>query len=218
MREVHSRLRVLRGQVALNLWVALLLAGCVSHAGRPLGLDEAALVDAFTALHTRVHQVYAVGPDRDALHALLAESFYGEALTREYVQQFGTLSRMQALGTEVEVLGVVEERVEVVEGSAEEARLRVDWRVEGIVTHGAHSHARTNRYSAIYTVARTPVGPRIVDTRMRDLARVEAARGEAELWRREREQAGESASSPLDLLRGGWEAPADAPAGGGGAP
>ncbi|MEM8962380.1 MAG: hypothetical protein AAGD38_12935, partial [Acidobacteriota bacterium] len=60
--------------------VALLIAGCAPSDHR--------LGEIFEDLHRPIYGLYALGPDRDALHDLLAASFAGEALTQAYVEHF----------------------------------------------------------------------------------------------------------------------------------
>ena len=146
----------------------LLLLACT----RALPDSDASLIADFTALHTPIYSVYAVGGDADALHDLLAGRFSGEALTREYVEHFLALHRLQEQQTTIEVTSVDYDGVSVLSRSGEQARLEADWSVAGTITHRDHSHTRTNRYAAIYTVAATGAGLRIVDTRLRDLERL----------------------------------------------
>jgi len=158
--------------------IAGLLAGCAPR-NTIESLADARLIAEFQELHRRLYEVYSLGTDRDAIHALLEKSFAGEALTKEYVEHFTTLVRMQTEETAIEVLSVDYETVEVIERSADLARLEADWSVGGIVTHQGHKHARVNRYRAVYTLAApatdnasTEPGLRITDTRVHNLERV----------------------------------------------
>ncbi|MCA9572015.1 MAG: hypothetical protein KC656_29455, partial [Myxococcales bacterium] len=150
--------------------VVAVLAGCGPE---PVVWDHEALVEAFEALHTPIYDVYAVGTARDALHDHLAARFTGEALTDQYVEHWRTLVAMEQDQTGITVTGVEYEDVVVVD-DGRDGRLRVDasWLVRGIVRHQQHRHPRINRYRAIYTLAPTPDGLRIVATRMKDLERV----------------------------------------------
>ncbi|MEM9597680.1 MAG: hypothetical protein AAGD06_25665, partial [Acidobacteriota bacterium] len=152
---------------------ALLLLACAPDT-EP-SLDPA---DAFRALHEPVYGVYALGADRGAIHDLLAASFTGEALTREYVEHFTTLARMEEESTSIQVLAVDYEEVTVLDSEAGRVRVDADWSVGGVVTHRGHRHPRTNRYRAIYTLEAVGEtageGWRIVDTRMRDMERIES--------------------------------------------
>ncbi len=129
--------------------------------------------DDFRALHARIYEVYRLDirdgpPDRDALHALLAGSFSGEALTREYIEHYTTLARMREAGIWVELQAVRYDDVLPLPGD----RVEAEWTVSGLVHHPTHTHSRINRYHATYTLAETAAGPRIVATRMKDMQRL----------------------------------------------
>jgi len=146
-------------------YLSLTLAGCV-------GGDDAALEEDFRSLHAAVYEVYDVGVDRDAVHGLLAASFAGEALTREYVEHFTTLTRLEDAEMRVAVLGVEYDDVMVVgrgEGSVE---VEAAWTVRGMVHHPTHTHERLNYYRATFTVAETAEGLRIIETRMQNARRL----------------------------------------------
>lgn len=119
---------------------------------------------------------------------------------------------MAEAGTRVEILDVVYEQIELLEDEEDTAigpgwRLLTEWTVTGIVTHAGHSHARANRYSAVFTVQRLAQGLRITDTRLKDLKRVPSERVDFENWRRSRPAVDEALRSLSDLLREGAVAP-----------
>jgi hypothetical protein len=150
-------------------WAALALSvGCAATPP-----TAPSIVADFEALHAPVYQVFDLGPDRDAVHAHLAQAFAGESLTDAYVEHWRALIRMQAEATAVHISGVEYEDVRVLDMD-DAGRVRVDasWLVRGVVTHQQHRHPRINRYRAVYTLAPTDDGWRITDTHMRDLARV----------------------------------------------
>ena len=184
-------------RILLLLPLPLLLACSPVPGGGDLPDGE--LVDLFRALHEPVARVYEVGVDRDALHSRLASSFAGEILTRQYVEHFAAVSRMERDGTSIRVVRVDYETIEVVERSPEGVSLDVDWSVGGVVKHQQHRHARTNRYRAIYDLAPTAEGWRIVGTRLRDMARVRRLTVTEEGLPK---SAG-GLMSPLDLLKAG---------------
>jgi hypothetical protein len=159
------------------VWLSLLLLPACRPVPAPQALAEAdaALSETFQELHRPIYQVYELGGDRDAIHALLQGSFAGEALTQEYVEHFTTLHTMAAEETAIEVIRVDYESVTVLERSPSDpgvVRIEADWSVGGVVTHQAHKHTRVNRYVAVYTLEQREQGWRIIDTHMRDLARV----------------------------------------------
>jgi hypothetical protein len=192
------------------LALSILALSCSASPIERLGGADA-IANRFREIHTRVYDVYSLGIDRDAIHALLASAFAGDALTREYVEQFTTLRRMRDEGTAIDVLAVDYESVNVVGGEPEGVLVSADWSVGGIVTHQNHKHHRVNRYQAIYTLALRANGPgeepalHIVDTRMRSAERVatplEAAGGGFPLDRLPKSERG--FMGPAELLRSG---------------
>lgn len=151
------------------LALAVLLAGCAAEPPAPPD-DVAAR---FAPVHAGIYDVWAAPDDRDAIHAVLARAFVGEALTDAYVDTWTARARMAEEGTAVEVLGVEHEAIEpfLVPDTGAVA-VDVSWRVRGVVHHQQHRHARIHRYRAVYTVIDTPDGLRVVDTQVLDLARV----------------------------------------------
>lgn len=148
-----------------------LLLGCAS--GPVAEPDVEALSEELGGLHEAIYSVWELGLDRDAVHGALAEAFVGEALTRQYVETWATLVRMDEEGTALRILGVERDALELLPGeAASEVRVDLSWRVRGVVSHQGHRHPRIARYRAVYTLVPTPEGLRIADTRMRDLARV----------------------------------------------
>lgn len=128
-------------------------------------------VETFRQLHEPVYGVYDLAREPDAVHGLLAAAFHGEALTREYVEHWSALARMTEEDVDVDVLGIEYLELLPLDGG----RIDATWLVRGVVRHARHRHARVNRYRAIYTLADTSDGPRIVDTRLADLSRVRTA-------------------------------------------
>ena len=162
-----------RRSVSSALVVAVTLLGCTGSSTPRVSSGE--LVERFKDLHQALYGVYALGTDRDLIWELLDSSFAGDALTQQYIEHFTTLTQMKAENTAIEVLNVDYEEVEIVERAENRVVVEADWSVGGIVTHQSHKHPRVNRYRALYTLASAgPASPlRIIDTRMRDLERVQ---------------------------------------------
>ena len=144
------------------------LLGCIIRANH----DDSALSSAFVDLHAPIYGVYEIGDDEDALHALLAGRFAGEELTRAYVEHFLALTRLAEQQTTIAITDVSYDEIAILSRGGEGIRLSADWTVTGTITHRGHSHDRTNRYAAIYTLAQTDAGLRIVDTRLKNLERL----------------------------------------------
>ena len=159
-----------RGAAAGLAW-ACLLAIC-SCSPLVTEIPEGEILETFRDLHTHIYDVYAVEFDRDAVYDLLAESFAGDALVKEYVEHYTTKWRMQHDDTKVTILRVDYADTRVVERLADRTVVEADWNVGGAVYHQGHTHARINRYQAAYTLAPRDGGLRIVDTRMKDMERV----------------------------------------------
>lgn len=154
-----------------RIWIVVLLTGCASRS--PLdALDDDAIAEAFLALHTRVYDLYSLPLDADAVHDWLSVSFEGEALTAQYIEHWGTRVAMNRDATRVDVRRVTHERPAIVHRGPDGAEVEARWSVGGIVHHGSHSHPRVNRYEALYKVAPTAEGMRIVGTRLRRAERV----------------------------------------------
>lgn len=157
------------------------------------------MAEIFKGLHEPVYDVYELGADRDAIHRHLAESFSGRLLTDQYVEHYTTVVRMGRDQTAIRVVRVDYEGVEVEQAGPGRAQVVADWSVGGVVSHQEHKHLRTNRYRALYELAETSDGWRIVTARLRDLRRVRTGLG---LSGDLPETAG-GLMSPLELLRAG---------------
>lgn len=180
-----------------------LLIGCnVAPTESPMLADVQVL---FPDLHRQVYDVYSAPMVRHGLHDDLAAVYAGEALTRAYVEHWTTRTRMAAEETSVNILEVTYADVAPRPTSDGTIDVHVDWSVGGVVTHRAHSHPRVNRYQAVFTLAQTEQGPRIVDTRLQSAERIrDLLSRSSKGWILD--QLPEDAAgflSPLDLLEAG---------------
>lgn len=211
-RRLHERgeeLRIsprgLQIRAHVPFWLVGLCLGTSCVVQTPtIGISDTEVVDTFKRLHQPVYGVYALGPARDEIHALLSHSFVGEALTAEYIEHYTTLFRMVEDQTSIQVQRVDYESVTVLDRNADAIRVDADWSVGGVVTHQGHKHPRVNRYRAVYTLAETPDGMRIVNTRMRNLERVRSLLSSGDAWTVDDLPAsGGGFMDPLDLLDAG---------------
>ncbi|MEM6795820.1 MAG: hypothetical protein AAF725_17735 [Acidobacteriota bacterium] len=193
-----------------GLLLGLLLVTGLGCGKRTVILPDAEVLSLFEALHRPVYGVYDLGPDRDRIHDLLAESFDGEALTEQYVEHFTTLTRMGLEETAIRVVRVDYESLDVAAKGEGQASVEADWSVGGVVSHQEHRHLRTNRYRALYDLEETARGWRIVATHLRDLHRVRTG---FDLNSAELPKSAGGLMSPLDMLRAGLgeELPDDDP-------
>lgn len=174
-------------------------------------LPEVSLLkEEFRRLHQIVYDVYGLERSPQQLHQLLEGSFFGEALTKEYVEHYTTLVRMKQDETSIDIKQIDYNHIEILEITPTTVVLDVDWSVGGIVTHQKHQHTRVNRYHAVYTVkkvsdtehhtAQSNISPgewKIVQSKMRNAERVRRPSDEDLL---NPTNAGGGYLDPLDLL------------------
>ena len=180
-----------------------ILIGCGTQPADPDAIAQ--LRKAFPDLHRQVYTLYEAPMARHGLHDQLAGVYTGEALTEAYIDHWTTRSRMAEEETSVKILEVTYADVQLQPGPNNTVDLNVDWSVGGIVTHRSHSHPRVNRYRAVFTLAQTEGGPRIIDTRLQSAERIQDLLSRSSKgWILD--QLPENAAgflSPLDLLEAG---------------
>jgi hypothetical protein len=158
-----GRRSLLLGSVA----VVLLAAGSYNFARVPVPAPweravavptptEAAGI--FTTLHRNVYRAFDY-TDESRVYDVLAQSVDGALLDRLYNEvyqslilrdQGGAVARIkdvEILATNFQTVGLIPEQ------DAVAFRLASRWQVHGAVYHWGHVHARTNEYSAVFTVA-----------------------------------------------------------------
>lgn len=123
-------------------------------------------------MHSTIYDAYDLSNDPDSLHKLLEGRFIGGSLTESYVEHFLALARLQEQETTITIENVDYGEITILSRAGARIRMSADWVVEGTITHRGHSHTRTNRYAAIYTLLQTDAGLRIVDTRLKNLERI----------------------------------------------
>ncbi len=183
---------------------ALVCAGASSCGTEPPVLADDAAVAIFEEVHEKIYEVYGLDLDRDAIYDLLRGSFDGEALLAEYVEHYTTLRRMERDDTRVTILRVDYGDNQVLDHADDGIVIEADWHVGGVVYHQGHSHTRINRYQAIYTLAERDEGYRIVDTKMKNMERVQLDLMKTNLGMGEPlPTTGQGMLSPSDMLRAG---------------
>ena len=203
MSAVQSILNRRQRFTVVCSWLVAAAIGSHGCAGVQTSIqDNDELVNALKAIHQPVYDIYAKRLDRDGLHGHLGQSFVGEALTEAYVEHFTTLSRMETEETAIEILDVAYGDAQVLSIGVH-PRILCQWQVSGVITHGGHAHARTNAYSAVFTLADTQAGWRISDTKMKDLERLKIDTNDDIEFSRGRDASGGGDSSLLELIRAG---------------
>ncbi|MEM6504603.1 MAG: hypothetical protein AAF711_03960 [Planctomycetota bacterium] len=130
--------------------------------------DEAVAV--FESLHRNIYRAFDY-TDEGAVYDALAESVDGPMLEAIYTDIYQSLILLDQNGAvskavRVEIEEAVVEPADAETESAYGASAYVvacTWQVDGVVRHFGHSHARTNRFKAVYTVAPRAQGWRIVE-------------------------------------------------------
>jgi hypothetical protein len=184
---VARRGRMPRGSVAVlapvvaGTWLLMPVARVSLRAPmeRP-GEEEARGI--FRALHANIYRAFDYTTEGEIYDAL-AQSVDGGLLEALYARVYTSLVMFEEGGavSRVKSLTAMGESVETAEvvGPAGSFRVRARWRVEGVVYHWGHSHTRVSEYLALYDVAPTSAGWRIIGVTALEQFRVGAS-GEKE--------------------------------------
>lgn len=118
---------------------------------------ESEAVAIFETLHKNIYRAFDYGTESD-IYDTLALSIDGRLLEKTYNDVYqglmqkvlgGAVSRIQA----VRILKCRLHELSAEPDAGMQFRVWCRWRVHGSVRHWGHTHARTNEYEAIYTVA-----------------------------------------------------------------
>lgn len=149
--------------------------------------DEEAL-SVFESLHRNIYRAFDY-TDEGAVYDALAQSVDGPMLETIYNDVYQSLIMREENGAVSKVVRVeVEDAflIEPIDEAAEVAHgpsayvVHCAWQVDGLVTHFGHTHARTNAFTAVYTVAPRADGWRIVDAEILDQRRIDDGQQTAE--------------------------------------
>lgn len=138
---------------------------------------EAEALAIFAPLHANIYRAFDYTREVDIYDALarsvdgpLLDGIYGDVYASLIMrEEGGALSRVKA----VEPLRSEARPATVGADGAARFVVSTRWRVEGVVYHWGHSHARVNEYAAEYDVAARPGGWRIVGSRPLEQRRVQ---------------------------------------------
>lgn len=170
------------GCLAAATALFLTSTGVVTFGGGPT-LPSAVEAEAiFTPLHANLYRAFDYVEESDIYDAL-AQSADGPFLDTIYRTIFRSLvmeeeggavarvARVKPLMVEVEELGLTDDGRPVVQ-------LTCQWRVDGLVSHWGHAHARSNVYLARWNMEETTVGWRLSGLEILEQDRVDGTEEE----------------------------------------
>ncbi len=184
-----------RGWASLGIWLGTVAVTLVAWPyGRmrppvgwlrppPLPTPAEALV-IFQPLHANIYRAFDYTTESEIYDAL-ARSVDGPLLGKTYDDIYRSLILQEEGGAlcRVKSVTLIQSKVEALTRNPQRqtAELILDarWRVEGVVYHWGHSHARVNEYRARYTIAAMPAGWRIVAVEPLEQRRVDPGRPDA---------------------------------------
>ncbi|MEM1356104.1 MAG: hypothetical protein AAGH88_14610 [Planctomycetota bacterium] len=179
IRSVRVSAAMLCGGVGLSLVLVLTQVGSIQIDREPEPTpvppsDEARAI--FTVLHRNIYRAFDY-TDESAVYDALAQSVDGPELAVIYNDVYQSLVLRDQGGAVCRVQDVRVESAEVlggpVDGEPGGYRVRCTWEVDGLVQHHGHTHARTNRFSAVYTLAPRNGQWRIIGTAVQQQARTD---------------------------------------------
>ncbi|MFK7790201.1 MAG: hypothetical protein AB8C95_12010 [Phycisphaeraceae bacterium] len=139
--------------------------------------DEALAI--FESLHRNIYRAFDY-TDEGAVYDALAQSVDGAMLETIYNDVYQSLIMREENGAVSKVVRVEIDEADLLPVEADDQaidalayRVHCTWQVDGLVTHYGHSHARTNAFEAIYTVAPRGEGWRIVDAEILQQRRID---------------------------------------------
>lgn len=138
----------------------------------------------FQPLHANIYRAFDYTTESEIYDAL-ARSVDGPLLGKTYDDIYRSLILQEEGGAlcRVKSVTLIQSKVEALtrdpQRQTPELILDARWRVEGVVYHWGHSHARVNEYRARYTIAAVPAGWRIVAVEPLEQRRVDPERPDA---------------------------------------
>lgn len=174
--------------VGLAVFACVVAAACLpygrlvfEHTPPYADLDDAEALAVFESLHRNIYRAFDY-TDEGAVYDALAQSVDGPMLETIYNDVYQSLIMREENGAVSKVVRVsvdravvdreIDEQTAVTHGSGAYVVV-CNWEVDGVVTHFGHTHARTNAFEAVYTVAPRAAGWRIVESRVIDQARID---------------------------------------------
>lgn len=148
--------------------------------------SDAEALSIFESLHRNIYRAFDY-TDEGAVYDALAQSVDGAMLEKIYNDVYQSLIMRDQNGAVSKVVNVEMRSMALMPMPDDDAaraehayRVRCQWRVDGLVTHYGHSHARTNAFEAIYTLAPVNDSWRIVDAEILQQQRIDDGRQTAE--------------------------------------
>jgi len=150
---------VLCAGIGLSLVFTLMQVGSVHvrNTPTPPPIPEADRAkEVFEVLHRNIYRAFDY-TDESAVYDALAQSVDGPELAVIYNDVYQSLIMRDQGGAVCKVQDVRVQEADVlnvpVEGEPAGYKVKCTWEVDGLVQHHGHTHARTNRFAAIYTLA-----------------------------------------------------------------
>lgn len=153
----------------LVLLPLLVSAGCESGPSVDLP-NEAEALSIFEDLHRGIYRAFD-STEPGAIYDSLADSVAGDLLDQIYLEVHESLIAREHGGVVSKIVSVDTVALELVEPPRDGEdgpgfRVRATWEVSSVARHEQHTHVRNNQYEALYRVAFTDPGWRIVADRM----------------------------------------------------
>ncbi len=145
--------------------------------------SDAEALAIFESLHRNIYRAFDY-TDEGAVYDALAQSVDGPMLETIYNDVYRSLIVLEENGAVSKVVRVEMQSMELMGNFESNATtppdeevgsflVKASWQVDGVVTHFGHTHARTNAFEAIYTVAPRGDGWRIVESHILQQHRVD---------------------------------------------
>ena len=151
--------------------------GAITVGGGPGLPTRVQAEEIFRPLHGNIYRAFDYVEETDIYDAL-AQSAYGDFLDTIYRTIFASLVMEEEGGAVARVARVIPSEIDVEEiGLSPDGlpafTVRCRWRVDGVVSHWGHAHARSNEYVARWSVQQTPAGWRLTGTEILQQDRIE---------------------------------------------
>lgn len=133
------------------LLLTFLPAGSMKAYG---GKQESEFIARLKKVHSNIYQVFEYREEED-IYRCLSRSFADEELDDQFFEFLKTIREFEALGNKNIIEQIDYEDIAVESARKDRVRVRMMWKVHGLVRHQLHEHRRINTYEAMYELRRT---------------------------------------------------------------